>query len=233
MSLSAASFGDWLQGILGQFGVAGQLTLLFVVFAVDALLFPMLPEAFVVLLYPSIPIIDYSRLGPRGDLLMKAAMVLVVVLAAEVAANGLLYGLVKWKQHRLPRALTRAMNKWREFLVLSDERLVLLNRIVPVVPFTGAFIAVSPWRPRRAMGYLVVGGALKYGAVIAVVGVAGLIFDPRQTLWLSLALIAGILALSVASHGYLRRRLRQRLHLPHLHHAKPAKQDPPPSEEPR
>ncbi|HEV8359570.1 MAG TPA: hypothetical protein VGR28_03840 [Candidatus Thermoplasmatota archaeon] len=206
MSLTS-SFGAWLTGLLGGFGIRGQLAILFIVFFIDAVLFPMLPEAFVVLFYNTIPTID-TRFSDRTDLIVTAATVLVVVLAAELAANAFLYGLVKWKGHRMPRKMTRAMNKWREFLFVSDERIVLLNRLVPVMPFTGAFIAVSPWDARKAMGYLVLGGALKYGALIAIVGAAGLVFDPRQTWWISIGLVVGILMISLASHGYLKRRVR-------------------------
>lgn len=201
----AASFGAWLQGTLGLFGLPGQLALLFIVFFVDAVLFPMLPEAFVVLVYQALPPLD-TRFSTRADLFLTASTVLLVVLAAEVSANGLLYALVKAKRHRLPRRLTAAMNKWREFLLVSDERVVLVNRVVPVVPFTGAFIAVSPWSARKAMGYLLLGGALKYGFLLTIIGVAGLVLDPGATWWVTLALLGGILALSAAGHGWLRRR---------------------------
>jgi membrane-associated protein len=209
MAFGAMSFGAWLQAVLGGFGIKGQLAVLFIVFFVDAVLFPMLPEAFVVLFYNTIPTID-TRFGDRTDLVFTAVVILLVVLAAEMAANGFLYALVKWKGHKLPQRLTRAMNKWREFLILSDERVVLLNRVVPVMPFTGAFIAVSPWNPQKAMGYLALGGAVKYGGMIAIMAYAGTIFDPRQTWWISLALVLGILVVSVASHGLLRKRFKAR-----------------------
>ena len=207
MAFGAMSFGAWLQAVLGGFGVKGQLAVLFIVFFVDAVLFPMLPEAFVVLFYNTIPTID-TRFSSRVDLVFTAVVILLVVLAAEMAANGFLYALVKWKGHRLPKRLTRAMNKWREFLILSDERVVLLNRLVPVMPFTGAFIAVSPWNPQKAMGFLALGGALKYGLMIAIMAYAGTIFDPSQTWWISLALVLGILVVSLGSSGFLRRRVK-------------------------
>lgn len=202
----AASFGTWLQDTLGGFGVKGQLAVLFIIFFVDAVLFPMLPEAFVVVFYQTLPTFD-TRFSERTDLLLTAATLLVVILAAEVAANAFLYALVKWKHDKLPKRLTKAMNKWRQFLFVSDERVVLLNRIVPVMPFTGAFIAVSPWNPRIAMGYLALGGALKYGAVIAVVAWAGLVFDRQATWWISLALIVVIVAISAIAQVYLRKKV--------------------------
>lgn len=236
----AASFGAWLQGTLGAFGVGGQLAILFIIFFVDAVLFPMLPEAFVVVFYQTLPTFD-TRFSDRADLVLTAATLLIVILAAEVLANAFLYSLVKWKRDRLPKRLTGAMNKWREFLFVSDERVVLLNRIVPIMPFTGAFIAVSPWDPRKAMAYLALGGAVKYGAVIAVLAVAGLVFDRSATLWVSLALVVGIVALSAVTQVYFRRRLHapmaptpsavrivhpEPFHLPHPHR-KAAKEEPP------
>lgn len=203
----ATSFGAWLEGALAPFGVKGQLAVLFIVFFVDSVLFPMLPEAFVVLFYNTLPTID-TRFSDRADLIVTAAVLLLVVLAAELAANAFLYALVRWKGHRLPKRLTKAMNQWREFLILSDERIVLLNRLVPVMPFTGAFIAVSPWNPQKAMAFLALGGALKYGSMIAILAIAGRVFDPRQTWWISVALIVAILGVSVVSHGWLKRRVK-------------------------
>lgn len=203
----ASSFGAWLQASLGGLGVPGQLAMLFIIFFVDAVLFPMLPEAFVVLFYQTLPTFD-TRFSDRTDLILTAATLLVVILAAEVLANTFLYSLMKWKQERLPKRLIKAMNKWRQFLVVSDERIVLLNRVVPIMPFTGAFIAVSPWNPKLAMAYLALGGALKYGAVIAIVAIAGLVFDPQQTWWISVALIVVILAISGVSHVLLKKRLK-------------------------
>lgn len=209
MSLTTMSFGDWLLGTLSQFGVPGQLAILFTIFFVDAMLFPLLPEAFVVILYPSIQIT--TRFNDRTNLLITATTVLLVVLSAEALANFFLYALVKWKGDRLPKRLTRAMNKWRSFLLLSDERAVLLNRIVPVMPFTGAFIAVSPWNVRKAMGYLVLGGALKYGALIAAIAIGSvLIPDPHATWWVSIGLLVIVLAISGVSQWWMRRKM----HLP-------------------
>lgn len=201
-----SSFGAWLQAALGGFGIPGQLAILFIIFFIDAVLFPMLPEAFVVLFYQTLPTFD-TRFSDRTDLILTAATLLVVILAAEVLANTFLYSLMKWKAHRVPKRLIKAMDKWRRFLVVSDERIILLNRVVPIMPFTGAFVAVSPWSPRKAFTYLALGGAVKYGAVIAIVAVAGLVFDPNQTWWLSVALIVVILAISGVSHVYLRKKL--------------------------
>jgi hypothetical protein len=202
-----ASIGAALQGLLGGFGIKGQLAILFIIFFVDSVLFPMLPEAFVVYFYNVLPPFD-TRFSDRTDLFLTAAVILLVVLAAELAANGLLFALMKWKMHRLPKRMTRAMNKWREFLLVKDERVVLLNRVVPVMPFTGAFIAVSPWQPRRAFGFLVLGGALKYGFLLLVVALAGLIFDPNQTWLLSFGLIGAVLVLSLASQLLLRKKVK-------------------------
>jgi hypothetical protein len=209
MGFSVFGVGSWLEGLLGQFGIRGQLAILFAVFFVDAVLFPMLPEAFVLYFYSIFPTVD-TRFSPRADVFLTALAILVVVLAAEVVANAFLYAVVRWKHHRIPPRMTRAMNKWREFLLVHDERVVLLNRLVPVVPFTGAFMAVSPWDPRRAMGYLVLGGALKYGALLAIVAFAGVAtnFDASVTWKLTLALLAFVIGLSLASQGWLRRRLK-------------------------
>jgi membrane protein YqaA with SNARE-associated domain len=208
MNPSFFGIGTWLQGQLGNFGLLGQMLILFVVFFLDAVLFPMLPEAFVLYFYTIVPTVDFRLLSHRGDLIATAGLILTVVLIAELLANGFLYSLVKWKKHRIPHRLQHAMNKWREFLLFRDERVILLNRVVPIMPFMGAFAAISPWDPRKAFAYLVIGGAVKYGLLLLVVGVAGLVFDPSLGWQFTLGLILAIVALSLLSQAWLQRRLR-------------------------
>jgi hypothetical protein len=76
------------------------------------------------------------------------------------------------------------------------------------MPFMGAFTAISPWNPRKAFGYLVLGGAVKYGLLLLVVGVAGLVFDPSLGWQFTLGLIVAIVALSLVSQMWLQRRMR-------------------------
>ncbi|MCA1814418.1 MAG: hypothetical protein LC624_10785 [Halobacteriales archaeon] len=208
MNPSFFGIGTWLQSQLGNFGLLGQMVILFVVFFLDAVLFPMLPEAFVLYFYTIVPTVDFRLLSHRGDLIATASLILTVVLLAEVLANGFLFTVVRWKKHAIPHRLQHAMNKWREFLLFRDERVILLNRVVPIMPFMGAFAAISPWDTRKAFLYLVVGGAMKYGLLLLIVGVAGLVFDPSLGWQFTIGLILAIVVLSFASQVWLQRRLR-------------------------
>ena len=46
---------------------------------------------------------------------------------------------------------------------VSDERIILVNRVVPVVPLMGAFIATMKWDPRKSLFYVFIGENLRHG----------------------------------------------------------------------
>src|SRR2546428_2923795 len=69
----------------------------------------------------------------------------------------------------MPRWLEGAMKKWTSFLLVQDERVILMNRAVPVIPMVGAFIATLGWDYRRSMAYVAIGGLAKYAILLYVV----------------------------------------------------------------
>jgi len=62
----------------------------------------------------------------------------------------------------------------------QDERLLLLNRFVPVLPAAGAFIFAAGWRPWRALGFVALGSVLKYGILLAASALAFHCSPPRR-----------------------------------------------------
>ena len=89
---------------------------------------------------------------------------------------------------------------------MSDERIILVNRIAPMIPFLGAFIAlIKTWDPRKCTFYIVLGCVLKYGVIM----LAGNFFygyfgsDTAQTVML-VAIVAVIVISFIAS--YVRKR---------------------------
>ena len=113
----------------------GALVAMYLIFVVDASLTPTLPEVFVVLFF------SYHTLFGVPPLMWGAAL-LAMALAGEATGNSVLYFVVNRalvRTGRMPRRIEAMMRRWTNFLILHDERIILLNRLIPVVPFVGAF----------------------------------------------------------------------------------------------
>lgn len=177
---------DVLEQVLHYFegfGPIGLLAFLFAVFFLDAMLVPTLPELFVMAFFASNPSLGWG------------VTLLAVVCAAEVASNYFLYAIVK--RRGLPRFFQKKMKKWIAFLIVSDERLILVNRVVPVVPIMGAFIALMNWDLRKSLLFVLVGGAVKYAILMAFVTVAFGLFEGPTARNATLVLILVVVGVSM------------------------------------
>jgi len=179
---------DWFQ----SFGLAFTLLGLFLILVIDAMLFPALPELFAVLAFLMDPSAEWG------------IILLGTVCLAEIIGNTVLYSLVKWK--RLPDFVEKAIKKWTGFIIFSDERIILVNRVAPVLPFTGAFIATCKWDYRKSMLYLVIGGLLKYSALFAMVVLFNYQFDTDQAKLFSLVAVIIVICLSLLASWFFRNR---------------------------
>ncbi|MEK6911758.1 MAG: hypothetical protein AABX36_03025 [Candidatus Thermoplasmatota archaeon] len=181
--------------------MTGALVAIFLIFMVDAAVFPALPEILIVLFY-----FLYPRFGI--DAVAWALPLLAVGVAGDLAGNFALYWFVRnalQRRNRMPEIIERAMRRWTSFLLVRDERIILLNRIAPIVPLTGAFIAVCHWNLRRALLYVAVGGAAKYAALLAIAGWLGVTFSSESAQVGTLIVILVLVAASAIA-GRLRRR---------------------------
>jgi hypothetical protein len=179
---------DWFQG----FGLAFTLLGLFVILVIDAIIFPALPELFAVLAFLIDPSLEWG------------IILLITVCIAEIVGNTLLYSLVKWK--KLPDFIEKIITKWTGFIIFSDERIILLNRVAPVLPFTGAFIATCKWNYRKSMLYLAIGGLLKYSALFAMVALFDYRFDRETAQIFSLAAVVIVICLSLVASYIIKKR---------------------------
>ena len=179
----------WFQG----HGLFYALLGLFIIQVIDSTIFPALPELFATLAFMMDPTLEWGLL------------VLATSCLAEFTGNTLLYALVKRKS--LPEFIQRAMKKWTEFIFVRDERIILINRVAPIVPFTGAFIATCQWDYRKSMAYLIVGGLAKYGALLLLIGALNYQFDPETAQFFSILAIVIIIVLSFISSFLYRRKL--------------------------
>lgn len=145
------NIGDWIYGVFGS-NETGLILCIFLIFLIDALIFPTLPELFFVVAFM------YSPEPAFGIELILAAVI------AEIVGVSSLYLLVK--RIRIPRRISRVVDKYVGFLVLGDERLLLLNRVAPMIPFCGAVIAIVGWNIKKSLLFVVIGCVVKYGLIL-------------------------------------------------------------------
>ncbi len=157
----------------------------------DSVAIPTLPDIFAVLIF-------------LGDVSWDwGLIVLVVALLGDISGDTLLYVFVK--KVKVPGFVQKFSKKYVEFLVVSDERLILLNRIAPVMPFTGAFIAMLDWNYRKSMFYIFVGGIAKYGALFLLVGAFNVVWTEDTAQLVSIIMVLATVAISLAA-SYLYRK---------------------------
>lgn len=197
-----ASVANWLSGLFAFLGPAGTLLALFFVFVVDAAVIPALPELAVVL--------SFLYRAPGTDPLPWAALLLAMAIGGEVVGNTVMFlwvrKLVVDRGH-LPKFVDRMMRGWTQMLLVRDERIILVNRIAPVVPFVGAFIAVVGWSFPKSMAYIVLGAAAKYALLLLLVGYLGVAYDPDTATLLTVGAVIVLVVVSIIASLLFRRRM--------------------------
>ncbi len=138
-----------------------------------------------------------------------AALLLALALAGDLCGNLALYAVVRAyrKRDKTPGIIQRAMQKWTSFLAVKDERLILVNRIAPAVPLTGAFIAVCGWDLKRSLGYVLLGGAAKYALLLGIAAVLGITLSPDTGRWATLVAVVVLVAASLVAGQVRKRRM--------------------------
>src|SRR5438093_11480120 len=105
------ALGDWLGAALAFLGPAGLLAAIFLLFLLDAAIFPALPEVFIVAFY--FELVFRWAWAPS----MAAAALLVLALAGDVCGNVGLYAIVRALHRRgqVPKRIERAMATCAKF----------------------------------------------------------------------------------------------------------------------
>src|SRR5712692_4856016 len=99
-----ASLDDLLTALFGSLGPVGSLVIILIIFALDAALFPALPEVWIVVTYTYRP----ELLGP----IAWGGLLLAMAIAGDVLGTSLLYAAVRhWvvESRKMPHWLERAM----------------------------------------------------------------------------------------------------------------------------
>jgi membrane protein DedA with SNARE-associated domain len=186
--------GEDIINAFASLGDIGMILALVAIILIDGTGFPTLPEVWMIWIF-----------GVHFDSFSWAVTLIVVASLASLGGNFILYTVVK--VIGMPKRIAKVMKKYTEFLIVSDERLLLLNRIAPVVPYTGAFMAVCNWDLRKCVLYLITGALMKSTVVIAL---AWLSYDNlRQEVapWIALIAVAVVLLASIIASFIYRRRI--------------------------
>lgn len=185
------------EGIIDAFaslGDVGMILALVAIILIDGTGVPTLPEVWMIWIF-----------GVHFDSIGWAALLIVVASVASLGGNFILYSIVKFVG--MPKRIQKVMRKYTDFLIVSDERLLLLNRVAPLVPYTGAFIAVCKWNLRKCAMYLIIGALAKSTVVIAL---AWLSYDTlRQDIapWVAIIAVAVVLLVSIVASVIYKRKI--------------------------
>jgi membrane protein DedA with SNARE-associated domain len=176
--------GEDIIGLFVVLGDAGMLLAMAVIILVDGVGFPTLPEVWMVFIF-----------GAHPDSFAWGALLVLVFTLASLGGNFALYSFVKLV--KVPRRVQRIMQRYLNFIIVHDERVLLLNRAAPILPYTGAFMAVSNWNLKKCALYLFIGAMAKSSLIVVI---AWLSFDNLRAEvapWVSLGLVLTVLLVSL------------------------------------
>ena len=177
-----------MMDIFGPYGAVGVFLMVLCAFILDATVVPALPEIFI--------IVGFSYNPTPGF----AVVLIIAAILGECIGNIILYTVVE--KIGLPKKLKTVMNKYVGILFVSDERMMLINRIAPVIPYSGAFISViETWTLRRALFYIALGCVLKYGLILSMSTFFYQYFTSDVAQTMMIVFVIAIIAISlIASH---------------------------------
>lgn len=166
----------------------------------DGFAIPTLPEAWLIL----IALTPSSIPNPTWGIIL-----ILVGVASAVGAQFLLYSIVK--KVGMPKRVKKVMNHYMKFLIVSSEKLAFVNWLAPVVPFTGAFIAVSEWKPKLAFLYSTLGGFTKMTILVLIAIIFPSLFSSESVADASITLVIIVLAISLGVTYVRHKRIEKRL----------------------
>lgn len=144
------NIGDAIIDLFGS-NEWGLLLCVFLIFFIDSF-FPTFPELFFVFAFMYDPTTIFGL------------ELLIIAIVAEVLGAVTLYYITG--RLKIPKKIENAATKYIDFLVLGNERLLLLNRIAPMIPFSGAFIRILGWNLKKSIMYIILGCVIKYGSIL-------------------------------------------------------------------
>jgi len=176
---------------------------LMVIIWLDGVAFPTFPEFWLIWIF-----------GVNSDSIAWGAILVMASTFAALCGNLTLYGLVKIA--RLPGWIQRRMRQYTDFLIVSDERLILINKIAPIVPYTGAFMAVCNWNLKKCISYAAAGGSVKTAIILLISWASYDTLKQEVAPWIAMGAIAIMMVSSLVYSAIYKRK----------HNVKKAKEEP-------
>ncbi len=194
------NIGQTIYDIFGEGGELGLVFCIFLIFLLDALLIPTLPELFFVLGF-----IGGANYG--HPLLFGVELLVVAVIAEQIGVFSLYYVVKHYKDADcVPKKIQYALDKYANFLVVSDERLLLLNRVAPMLPFAGAFIANQGWSIPKSSFYLIIGCVMKFGVILLLSNFFYEFFQSEQSQMFTILMILIVIGISIVSSLFFKKK---------------------------
>ena len=190
------NIGQVIYDLFGDNGDLGVLLCIFLIFLLDALLVPTLPELFFIL--------GFMAGAEHNTPIVFGCELLLMAMLAELVGILSLYYVVK--HIRIPKKIEKLVDTYTKFLVMGDERLLLLNRIAPMIPFAGAFIAIAKWDLKKSIFYIVLGCVLKYGIIMLLSNMFLDFFSSDQAQLFMIIMIVVVIAVSMVLSIVVKKR---------------------------
>lgn len=190
------NIGQVIYDLFGDNGDLGVLLCIFLIFLLDALLVPTLPELFFIL--------GFMAGAEHNTPIVFGCELLLMAILAELVGILSLYYVVK--HIRIPKKIEKLVDTYTKFLVMGDERLLLLNRIAPMIPFAGAFIAIAKWDLKKSIFYIVLGCVLKYGIIMLLSNMFLDFFNSDQAQLFMIIMIVVVIAVSMVLSIVVKKR---------------------------
>lgn len=188
------NISEWMLEFFGPYGAIGIIVFVALIFFIDAVFFPTLPELFFVIGFMYMP----------GDIMFGIAL-LIAASIGEILGISLLYIIVE--KIRMPEKIKNIADKYIGFLVVSDERIFLVNRFAPMIPFAGAFISIiEGWKFRKCMFYIILGCYLKYGIILAFSSFFYTFFSSDMAQSFTIVMVLAVILISFTLSFYKRKK---------------------------
>lgn len=188
------NISEWMLEVFGPYGAIGIIVFVMLIFFIDAVLFPTLPEMFFIIGFMYMP-----------DNIIFGITLLVTASIGEILGISLLYFIVE--HVRMPQKIKKIADKYINFLMISDERIFLVNRFAPMIPFAGAFISIiDKWQFRKSMLYIILGCYLKYGIILLFSSFFYLFFSGDMAQTFTIVMIFAVIIVSFALSFYKKKK---------------------------
>lgn len=178
--------GEFILEITGG-NVFLLLLLAFLLFYLDSMVITILPEVLIILIFAARP--------GNVQIYEWALLLLIMANVGDVLGNFTIYLLFK-KWNWFHKRVSNVLRKYVEFLVLKDEKLILLNRVAPALPMCGVFMAACNWNVKKSLFYIYIGGLIKMSIILFLFGYLAHVYSEDTAFYITLIFVVVFLVIS-------------------------------------